>query len=893
MAVKPKVLALANKINAGLSGGLIRIKPTDPEYRILEPVTSDEEAELALHLEVRKPMSVAEIAKRAKRDPKEVESILFKMAVTGSLKFERHGDENHYFLELFVPGIMEYLVANKENVAKYPVIAECFDEYTRKVGKLMIGNLPLGLGAMRVIPIGSSIDGDSKRATYEEIQTILDNHTVFSVGDCPCRKSMRAQGQGCGHTYKDICLMMGQSAEYYIRTGRGKAITREEAYAVIDRAEKEGLVHQISNLNGPDKTQAICNCCGCSCFGLRNANYFRHPDLSRSNYVAVVDKTKCVACGECVENCQVNSLTLGDNICKPAASAVAKKTKGNPSDTVWGPDKWNPDWKHRKVVDAAGTSPCKTECPAHIAIQGYIKMASQGRYREALELIKKENPFPAICGRICPRGCESACTRAGLDEALAVDEIKKFIADQDLNSAHHFVPEKIFDRTERIAVIGAGPGGLSCAYFLAVNGYKVTVFEKQPKLGGMLTLGIPSFRLDKKVVGAEIEVLRELGVEFKTGVEVGKDVTLDGLRQQGFKAFYLAIGAQAGRKLRIEGEDAKGVMTGVDFLRAANLDHQAVKLDGPVVVIGGGNVAIDVARMATRVGAASVQMFCLESRKEMPALDEEIEEALAEGIVIDNSWGPKRFVVENGKVVGVEFQRCTSVFDADKKFSPKFDATETKIVKASFVLSSVGQGIDWGSLVAGSAIQLNPNNTIKADPLTFQTGASDVFAGGDALTGPKFAIDAIALGKQGSISIHRFVQGDNLRLGREREYHALDKANLNLAGYDRLPRQRPLHVDGEQSKKSFVDLRTTFTEEQIKQETNRCLSCGAVVVDEYQCVGCGQCTIQCKFQAISLERRYNAPGVPFEEFKSQVVKHAIKRQGKIAVKAVKSLFSGD
>jgi len=892
MAVKTKVLALANKINAGLSGGLIRIKPTDPEYRILEPVTSDEEAELALHLEVRKPMSVAEIAKRAKRDPAEVERVLFQMAVTGSIKFERVGNENHYFLELFVPGAMEYLVANKENVAKYPVIAECFEEYTRKVGKLMIGNIPLGLGVMRVIPIGSSIDGDSKRASYEEIETLLNNHTVFSVGDCPCRKTMRAKGQGCGHTYKDICLMLGNSAEYYIRTGRGKEITREEAFAVIERAEKEGLVHQISNLNGPDKSQAICNCCGCSCFGLRNANYYRNPDFSRSNYVAVVDKTKCVACGECVENCQVNALTLGENICKPAAFAAPKKEKDTPRDTVWGADKWNPDWKHRQVVDAAGTSPCKTECPAHIAIQGYIKMAAQGRYREALELIKKENPFPAVCGRICPRGCESACTRAGLDEALAVDEIKKFIADQDLNSAHRYVPEKIFDRPERIAVIGAGPAGLSCAYFLAINGYKVTVFEKQAKLGGMLTLGIPSFRLDKKVVESEIEVLRELGVEFKTGVEVGKDVSLDDLRRQGFKAFYLAIGAQSGRKLGIEGEDAKGVLTGVDFLRAVNLG-EAVKLNGPVVVIGGGNVAIDVARTAVRVGAASVQMLCLESRKEMPALAEEIEEALSEGIDIDNSWGPKRFIVEEGKVVGVEFQRCTSVFDENKRFNPKFNSAETKIVKASCVLTSVGQGIDWGSLFAGSAIELNPNNTVKADPLTFQTGASDVFAGGDALTGPKFAIDAIAVGKQGSISIHRYVQGDNLSLGREREYHALDKANLNLDGYDLLPRQRPLHVDGEQSRKSFADLRTTFTEEQIRQETRRCLGCGAVVVDEYQCVGCGQCTIQCKFSAISLERRYDAPGVAFDEFKPLVIKHAIKRQGKIAVKAVKSLFSGD
>jgi len=892
MAVKPKVLALANKINAGLSGGLIRVKATDPEYRILEPVTSDEEAAVALCLEFRKPMNIAEIARRAKRTPEDTERILFKMAVDGSVKFEHVGDQDKYFLDLFVPGVMEYMVANKENVAKYPVIAECFEEYTRKVGALMVGNLPVGMGVMRVIPIGSSISGDSRRASYEEIEEILDKSKRFAVADCVCRVTMRAKGQGCGHTYKDICLMVGVSAEYYIRTGRGKEITREEAFAVIDRAEKEGLVHEIPNLNGPGKATAICNCCGCSCFGLRNTNYYRNPDFSRSNYVAVVDKTKCVACGECVENCQVNSLTLGDNICKPAVPDVPKKAKDTPRDTPWGPDKWNPDWKHRKVVDAAGTSPCKTECPAHIAVQGYIKMASQGRYREALELIKKENPFPAICGRICPRNCESACTRAGLDEPLAIDEIKKFIADQDLNSEHRYVPEKMHDRPERIAIVGAGPAGLSCAYYLAVNGYKVTVFEKQAKLGGMLTLGVPSFKLEKKLVDSEIEVLRELGVEFKTGVEVGRDVTLDDLRKQGFRAFYLAIGAQAGRKLNIAGEDANNVMTGVEFLRAVNL-NESVKLSGAVVVIGGGNVAIDVARTAVRAGADSVQMFCLESWKEMPALPEEIDEALAEGIFIDNSWGPKRFLVEDGKVVAVELQRCTSVFDEEKKFNPKFDPAETKIVKASYVLSSVGQAIDWGSLIEGSAIEVNSNMTVKADPLTFQTGASDVFAGGDALIGPKFVIDAIALGKQGSISIHRFVQGDNLRLGREREYHPLDTANLILGGYDRLPRQHPIHVSGEQSRKSFADLRTTFTEEQVRQETQRCLGCGAVVVDEFQCVGCGQCTIKCKFGAISLERRYDAAGVALAEMKPHVIKHALKRQGKIAVKAVKSMFTGD
>lgn len=890
--VKKKVLELANKINAGITGGVVKVKPADPEYRILEPVTTDEMAEVALALEIRKPKKVDEIVKLCGKPKKDVLRMLEKMAIDGVIKVETIKGEDEYFLELYVPGVMEYMVANKENVEKYPVIGECFEEYTRKLGALMAGNMPVGMGVMRVIPVESSIEGDTRRASYEEIAYLLNKHDVFSVADCACRTSMRIIGEGCGHTVEDMCIQLGPAAEFYIRTGRGRKITKDEAIALCRQAEREGLVHSIPNLSGPGGALAICNCCGCSCFGLRNTTMYRNPDWSRSNYVVKVDRDKCVACGECVENCQANALTLGQNICTKVPIPEPKEQE-KPNDTQWGKDKWNLDYRHRKVVDVNGTSPCKTECPAHIAIQGYIKMASLGKYREALELIKRENPFPAICGRICPRNCESACTRAGMDEPLAVDEIKKFVAEQDLKAEHRFVPERRALRKEKIAVVGAGPAGLSCAYFMALDGYQVTVFEKQLILGGMLTLGIPSFRLGKEIVNAEIEMLRELGVEFKTGVEIGKDVSLPALRKLGYQAFYLAIGAQAGRSLGLDGENAEGVVTGVDFLRNVSLG-QATKLEGPAIVIGGGNVAIDVARTAERMGATQIDMFCLENREEMPALEEEIEEALSEGIKINNSWGPKRILTENGHVVGVEFQKCVSVFDQNKKFCPKFDEKDTMIVKASHVLISVGQGMDWGELVKDTKMELNPNKTIKADPVTFQTGELDVFAGGDALTGPKFAIDAIALGKQGYISIHRFVHGDNLTIGREREYHALDKENLDMEGYDRLPRQRAIHIDGGKSKQTFEDLRVTFTEEQIKKETERCLGCGAVVADQYQCVGCGLCTTKCKFDAITLERRYDAAGVTFDKMKPVIIKHALKRQGKILAKvpsrAIKNIF---
>lgn len=893
--VKEKVLDLANKISRAKRGSKSEIKPEDPEYKILEPVITEEMAEVALCLELRQPKSAEEVAVLCGKSVAVTAKLLWEVALAGACFINEIDGVDKFWLDLWIPGHMEMMVNNKENVEKYPKIAEAFEAYGRVRGPKTAGNFPVGLGLMRVIPIEQAIEGETRKASYEEVSKYLNENSLFSVSDCSCRAARESMGEGCGHLKEDMCIQMGHAAQYYIRTGRGREITREEAFEIIKIAEENGLMHQIPNTDGPGKTHAICNCCGCSCLSLRTAGMFLNTDMVRSNYVSQVDADKCVGCGECVENCPVNALRLGQKICTKTPIILEKRAL--PYDTDWGPDKWNPDYRsNRQVVVDTGTSPCKAECPAHIGIQGYIKLASQGRYREALELIKLENPFPAICGRICPSKCESACTRGEVDDPIAIDDIKKFIAEQDLNMEYRYVPEIKHQYGNKIAVIGAGPCGLSCAFYLALDGYKVTVFEKQKALGGMLTLGIPSFRLEKEVVNAEIDILKELGVEFKNGVEVGKDISLKDLRGQGFEAFYIAIGAQASRKLGIEGEDAVGVLSGVDFLRMVNLKEE-VKMEGPAIVIGGGNVAIDVARTATRVGASQVYMYCLESRKEMPALDEEIEEALSEGISINNSWGPKRIHVENGHVVSVEFKKCISVFDQNGKFSPTFDENDTKIVMTNNVLISVGQALDWGNLIADNKIELNLNKTIIADPVTYQTGEPDIFAGGDALTGPKFAIDAIALGKEGAISIHRYVQpGQSLTLGRtKRAYRAFDKADLDLEGYDLLPRQKSNHVDSIKSVETFKDLRDTFTEEQVKKETERCLGCGATVVDEYLCVGCGSCVTKCKFDAISLMRKYDATSVELSQLRPTVAKYIVKRKLKIAAKKparfIKSIFS--
>ena len=619
---------------------------------------------------------------------------------------------------------------------------------------------------------------------------------------------------------------------------------------------------------------------------------FGARDAIRSNFVAEVDEEKCVACGQCVETCPGNALKLGQKLCTkeplPAAPAYKKITESN-----WSEKDWDYGYReNREDTVATGTAPCKTSCPAHIAVQGYLRLAAQGKYREALALIKKENPFPAICGRVCNKRCEEACTRATIDEAVAIDEVKRFIADQDLNAQTRYVPPMLnptgVPYPEKIAIIGAGPAGLSCAFYLAQQGYSPVVFDKAARPGGMMMNGIPSFRLEKDVVQAEIDILSEMGVTFRCGVEVGKDVTIQQLREEGFKGFYVAIGAQGGRKIGVPGEDAEGVALGVDFLKKVNLG-EAVSLSGKTLVIGGGNVAVDVARTAVRVGNDQVSMFCLEGREIMPADRDEVEEAEHEGVAVNCGWGPKEILTENGKVTGVVFKKCISVFDKNGKFNPSYDENELQTGPCENVLLSIGQSILWGDLLAGTKVELNPNGTVKADPVTYQTAEPDIFVGGDIYTGPKFAIDAIAAGKEGAISLHRWVhEGQSLVFGRDKRiYRSLDKDNalVSVAGFDNTPRQKPGYNAAKA--KTFGDARVAFTEEQIRKETARCLCCGATKVDQYMCVGCGVCVARCAFDAIHLDKKYDAWGTSFEKLPLAVAGHVAKRTFNIAKGAVK------
>ncbi|BCJ93902.1 pyridine nucleotide-disulfide oxidoreductase [Anaerocolumna cellulosilytica] len=889
--LRPKIVKLA-KMVGGIAGIMNKIDETSPEYYSLNCVVTDDMADIAMIIGLRKPRTFEYIAKHSGKSEEELRTILNQLAYTGVAKVwtDKEDNKDRYFVNIFAPGMLEMMVNNREQLSQHPEIGKAFEEYTRLRLAPMAAKFPEGMAMMRVIPVESAIKDIPDVKPWERLSYYLDKYDTFSVSDCSCRQSRRVIEEGCGHMEHEICIQMGEGAEYYIRTGRGRKITKEEAKEILKFAEDNGLMHEMPHTDGLGESAAICNCCGCSCFSLRLATLFNTPDAIRSNFTANVNKENCVACGQCVEHCPVNALTLGQKLCSMTSNPEKKERTSR--NHIWRKDDWNLNYReNRQDVSKDGTSPCKTTCPAHISVQGYIKLAAQGRYLDALELIKKENPFPAVCGRICPHSCENECTRGDIDEPIAIDEIKKFIADKELDKTIRYIPPKRYNLGNKIAIIGSGPAGLSCAYYLAIDGYKVTVFEKHHKLGGMLTLGIPSFRLEKEVLNAEIDVLREMGVTFKTGIEVGKDITLENLRKEGYEAFYLAIGAQGGRMLNLEGEDAKGVLSGVEYLRGVSLGIQE-ELTGNIVVIGGGNVAIDVARTAARQNPKKVSLYCLESLHEMPALPEEISEAKQDNVIFKNGWGPKRILTKDGKVTGVEFKKCNRVFDKEHRFAPIYNEDDTIIVKADAVLLSIGQSIEWGNLLTGSKAELSVNNTLTADSLTWQTMEPDIFAGGDCCTGPKFAIHAIAAGKEAAISIHRYVQpGQSLVYGRDRkEYHSFDKNTISgLYDFNKAPRQRPRHSP--EKKGSFLDDRLTFTEEQLQEETKRCLSCGAVEINSYMCFGCGMCTTKCKFDAIHLTRNYNSVPDTYEKLPVKIAANAIVRTGKIAASSIKEGLS--
>ncbi len=876
--------------------GLKKITRNDPEYWGLAGVLTDEEAELAVKLGVRKPKTLAEIVKLSGLEEKKCEALLEEMSRKGLLEYnwENPKHEKQYVLPMYVPGCAEFFNMNANILDSNPEMGIFFEHMSRLPLEKITPFVPeggAGIG-MHVIPVEKAIEMENESVDLEHISHWLSKYEgKYAASPCSCRRSRLTHGEGCADDPEGWCIAVGDMADYVVETQKdGRYIDKEEALEILKAAEDNGFVHQITNIDGANKIFAICNCNVNVCYALRTSQLFNTPNMSRSAYVAKVEKANCVACGKCVEFCPAGAVKLGQKLCDKEGCEVKYPRIPLPSEQPWGEHMWSHNYRDVNRINCydTGTAPCKTACPAHIAVQGYLKLAKEGRYDDALALIKKDNPLPAVCGHVCNRRCEDACTRGTIDEAVAIDEVKRFLAERDLNAETRYIPKKTipslkggFD--EKIAIIGAGPAGLSCAYYLALTGYKPTIFEKNEEPGGMLRYGIPSYKLEKDLLAAEIDVIRELGVEIRCGVEIGKDITIEELREQGYKGFYVAIGCQRGRKPGITGENAKGAYAAIDFLREAGA-KESFALEGDVVIVGGGNVAIDAARISSRCVDAKISMFCLEQRENMPASKEEIAEALEEGIELNCGWGPKEVLEENGKVTGVVFKKCTRVLDAQGRFSPEYDEEQTITVPCKHVIFSVGQAIEWGNMLDNLDLKRRPNGGALADKLTYQTSEPDIFVGGDVYTGPKFAIDAIAAGREGAISLHRYVHENcTLTIGRNRrDFVELDKNNISVDNYDTSKRQIPAKADEKAQAATFRDLSHNLTEEQVKAETSRCLSCGASVVDPNKCIGCGVCTTKCVFDAIHLHREL--PGASVMRASEDKLKYILPNMVKQSIK---------
>ncbi len=874
-----RFLKLGRKITDVAAHKILGITANDPEYWGLREVLTPEMCDVANKMKLRKYYTLEQLIKmNPEVEPAKLQELMEQMSYIGIVEYDYGDNYDHvgelkdkprikrYRLPFYVPGSAELFNSSVDRIEKNPAVTSFFERMTFIPLAGITQMVPPGgdgIG-MHVIPVEAAINAENTSVDLEHISYWLKKYEGhISAGICSCRASRAVLGDGCADDVDDWCIQLGDMADYTVETGRAHYITKERALEILELAEKNGFVHQITNIDGSEKIFDICNCDVKICNALRTSLLFNTPNLSRSAYTAKVTKENCVACGKCVETCPAGAVKLGQKLCKKDGSEMTYPHAPLPDKIHWGEYAWDENYRdtaRMRNTYESGSAPCKAACPAHVPVQAYLKLARDGKYRESLAMIKTENPFPAVCGRVCNKRCEDACTRGTIDKPVSIDAVKKFVADWELKEENRFVPEKIIpsvhgEYTEKIAIIGGGPAGLSAAYYLSAMGYHPTVFEKNARPGGMMVYGIPSYKLEKDVIDAEIDVIRRLGAEIRCGVEVGKDVTIQQLREQGYKAFYIAIGCQGGKRPGVPGDTAEGTEIAVNYLRHAFETKE--RFEGDVVVVGGGNVAMDCAGNALRLGAKSVQMFCLETREEMPASRDEIREAEESGVVIHTAWGPKEVKVnEAGQVTGIVFKKCLRTIDPEtKRFSPQYDETVTMEVDAGRIVFAIGQAIEWGGLLDGAKVEFWHGNYPVADKLTYQTAQDDIFVGGDVYTGPRFVIDAIAAGHEAAESLHRFVRPKaSMTIGRDRRtYIPLNKDDLTYPSYDHAGRQEPERKSGADTL-SFADTHGTLTEEQIKIETARCLSCGASYVDPNKCIGCGLCTTRCKFDAIHLVR---------------------------------------
>lgn len=525
-----------------------------------------------------------------------------------------------------------------------------------------------------------------------------------------------------------------------------------------------------------------------------------------------IDAALCTGCGICVDSCTMDCIRLDTS-----------------------------------VAEGGEFPPCRLACPAGVDMRSYIHLLKEGMIEEAINVLREALPLPAVTGHICPHPCEPECARRDVDEVVNINSLERFVADYWLKEKAQPV-RKIY--AAKVAIVGSGPAGLAAAYELAKMGYPVAVFEALPVLGGMLRIGVPEYRLPRDVLDAQINYIKDMGVEFKTNTAIGKDVTLDDLKNEGYQAVFFAIGAQLSQKLDIEGTELDGVLWGLDFLRDVNLKRE-VKVRDKVLVIGGGNVAIDVALTALRLGTKEVQVACLESGEEMPAYEDDIQQAIDEGVGINVSWGPKRILGDGKKVTGAELVKCVSVFDKEGRFNPSYDEKVTKTIDTDMVILAIGQTSDLSLVPKG--IKTTEGVIIQVEPVTLETTLPGVFAGGDVTAAPGSVVsvvEAFAAGKESAISIDRYLKGEDLKAGRGKKPDRVRRPPKE--GIEQMARQVAPLLPVDQRRGNFKEVKTGFNEDTMMLEARRCMTCGSRVIIKYpeDCMLCVYCERDCPEKAI-------------------------------------------
>ena len=502
---------------------------------------------------------------------------------------------------------------------------------------------------------------------------------------------------------------------------------------------------------------------------------------------------------------------------------------------------------------------CRSSCPVGTDSGGYVQAIAEGDYERAYAIARGPNPFASVCGRVCGHPCEAACRRGNIDESVSIRALKRFVTEK-------YGVEAITDprgvlrfsntrkdllkpgTAEKVAIIGAGPAGLTAAHDLALFGYKVTVFEAEPEPGGMMVIGIPHYRLSRQLVKSEIASIEALGVEIKCNTPIGKDLTLANLKDMGYKAILIAVGLQQGRSLPIEGTNLKGVHIGMDFIKACNYGRPP-EIGRKIVVIGGGNVAYDASRSAVRVGPdKEVHMSCLETRNIMPADPVEIMEGEEEGIILHDGYGPKRILGKDGRVTGLEVIKCLSVFDENKRFNPQFAPNSETVIECDTVIITVGQGADLSFIKEGDGIEQVRPGVLKVNLDNYKTSVPGVFATGDVAYGPKLLITAVAAGQKAARSIDEYLRGVSIRIKRRGVMHPVagPKEYRMFKDYDRIDREEPPAIDAGARKKNKDLVEIGYKEGEATEQGIRCLKCHInTIFDGDLCILCGGCVDVC------------------------------------------------